>query len=388
LTLGLNNEKFYHSGDLTDDSKEIMRGTFWTVYMADRMLSALRFEPPMVKESDIGVTLPSLPGAVYHPQDNMNELQIAIMSSDEWYIPTPRNLSVNAYLLILVKIHGRIIAFSQEQKSDKKTVPNSDFLFRESALSASLRDWYAAIPEFVRNVLNQINNDKPPLDPVQTWHAAFIMILYYCIKIYLPKQSLLKNIEENIQLASSCSAAREIFLAGCNLADILQSFLKHNPEFLFVPPFVASCIFGTSLMTLIVSKLNLNPTDIIRARENLVIFSSCLHQHASLYNIGNAQKAILDRMMTCDNVTLLFFAIKNLRNMKGESVAAMSSDVLVASETDVLPMAYPTESSLYGDTMLLQSVAIMSNPYNDLMIGSGAENFFDFDLGTTRDLGS
>ena len=186
LSLGLNKEKSYQSAGLSEESKEIMRGTFWTVYVGDRMLSALRFEPPMIKEQDVLVKLPSTPGAVYHPQDNMDELQIAIMSSDEWYIPTPRNLSVHAYMLILVKIHGRIIAFSQETKSEKAVLSKSDFLFRESALSASLRDSYAAIPDFVKNVVAEISSETPPLDPSLTWPAAYIMILYYCIKIYLP----------------------------------------------------------------------------------------------------------------------------------------------------------------------------------------------------------
>ena len=146
-------------------------------------------------------------------------------------------------------------------------------------------------------------------------------------------------------------------------------------------------------MILVVSRMNLNPSDISRGEENLVIYQSCLHQHATLYNIGNAQKAILERMLTCRDPILLCFAIKNLRNMKGESLTTMSSDVLVAfeeDEADNLQPPAPVYSSTspvfggYGDSALLESVAMMANPYGDLMIGTGGDfsEIFDFSMGT------
>ncbi|KAJ3306858.1 hypothetical protein HDV03_003895 [Kappamyces sp. JEL0829] len=404
LSLGLNSESSYTRAGLSEEHKDIMRATWWTVYMADRMLSALRFEPPLIKDVDCGVRLPISASNMNHPQDHIDKLQIAIMSSTEWYVPTPRNLSTEAYLLLLVKIHGRIIAFSQDTKSERIAMTQAEFLFRESALSAALRDWYAAIPDNVRNVLVDIKGDTSPPDPKATWGHAYIMILYYCIKLYLPKQSLLANIQENALLAASCSAAREVFLAGCDLAAILQCFLKLNPEFKHVPPFVASCIFGAGLMVLIVSRMNLNPNDVAMAEVALSTFSACLNQHATLFNIGNPQKALLDRLATCRDPLLLVIAIKSLKNMKGDTVSSLSTDMLVASdepdEDDNFPvdpqrfnnpLQIPQVSTnllgSFSDSALLESVAQMANPYASLLIGGGTvvqddfSNIFDFNMG-------
>jgi hypothetical protein len=395
LSIGLNNEDEYQRQGLSEENKEVMRCTWWTVYLGDRLLSALRFDPPLIRDEDCSALLPSVPGQFYHPQDKMDILQIALMSSKEWYIPSPRKLSISAYLLILVKIHSRIIAFSQESKDPRNKLSRSDYLYRECAIASSLRDWYAAIPDQVRNVVQEINGDKPIKEPKVTWKFAFIMILYNCIRIYLPKRSLLANIKENVGLAATSSAARDIFLAGCDVAAIIQGFLKNNPSFHYVPPFVASCVFGAGLMLLVVSRLNLNPNDIQIAHMNVQTCIACLTQHSNLYNIGTSQKALLERLQTCQEPVLLVLAMNSLKNLKGDAIPSISNNMLQADDgnddlldheeppiplNSLIPPAMPYQGARgFAEPALLESVAQMANPYSDLMMGVKVNDDFGFD---------
>jgi hypothetical protein len=385
----LNSEDEYQRQRLSDEQKEIMRCTWWSVYLGDRLLSALRFEPPLIKDEDCLVTLPCIPGQICHPQDQMDSLQAAIMSSKEWYVPTPRNLSIGAYLLILVKIHGRIIAFSQESKNPRNRLSKADYLYRESAIASALRDWYASIPEHVRNVAQEINSDTPPVNPDITWKNAFIMTLYNCIRIYLPKRTLFYNIKENVTLAATSSAARDIFLAGCDVSIILQGFMKHNPQFLFVPPFIASCVFGAGLMLLVISRLHLNPNDVKLAQLNVQACLTCLNQHAVLYDIGTSQKALLEKLHTCQDPVLLVLAISNLKNMKGDVIPSIQNSMLQFDTEDepldsldqvqqMNSLSFQSmNTNVYTDSALLESVAHMSNPFAELMMGVTDDVSFD-----------
>ncbi|KAJ3259960.1 hypothetical protein HK103_001470 [Boothiomyces macroporosus] len=410
ISIGLNSEEEYKRQGLTDEQKEIMRRTWWTVYLGDRILSALRYESPLIKDEYCLVRLPASPESVFHPQDKMEILETSIMSSNEWYIPTPRNLAHESYLIILVKLHGRIIALSKENKSTRTKLSQAEYLFRECSLSSALRDWYAACPDSIRNVLQDINKDTPPANPKKVWNNAYIMILYYCIKLYLPKKSLLDNIQENVQLAASSSAARETFLAGCDCAAIVQCFLKHNPSFHYVPPFIASCLFGAGIMLLVVSRMNLNPNDVALAEFSYQTVVTSLAQQSALYNIGTSQKALLDRLETCRDPVLLVLAIKSLKNMKGEAYATSSSEMLLADpdeisgatmdalsdgplDTQFRSMGVPMNMGMtaYANTELLETVAELSNPYAELLMGVGMSNpeptfdqLFDFSGGAMQ----
>jgi hypothetical protein len=397
LSIGLNSEEEYKRQGLSEENKEVMRCTWWTVYLGDRLLSALRFEPPMIRDEDCHALLPSIPGQFYHPQDQIDTLQVSLMSSKEWYIPSPRNLSVSAYLLLLVKIHSRIIIFSQEAKDPRNKLSKSEYLYRECTIASSLRDWYAAIPDKVRNVVQEINGDKSIKDPKVTWKFAFIMTLYHCVRIYLPKRTLLGNIKENVTLAASSSAARDIFLAGCDVSAIIQGFMKHNPSFHYAPPFIASCIFGAGLMLLVVSRLNLNPNDIQIANMNVQTCIACLNQHATLYNIGSSQKLLLERLQTCQEPVLLVLAMNSLKNLKGDAVPSIANNMLQADDgTEDLdqteeqqPLSLNALLSSpnipyqgprgFAEPALLESVAQMANPYADLMMGVQMNPDFGFD---------
>jgi hypothetical protein len=346
--------------------------------MGDRILSALRFETPLIKDTDCQALFPTSPTTFNHPQDRMNETQLALMSSTEWYTPTPRNLSSPyCYLIILVKIHSRIITLSQRTHETTK----NDFYYQESAIRGSLRDWYNAVPDEIRNVYAEISKDTPPVNPKKTWFNAFIMILYNCIRMYNEKRDLFLNIEENVALAASSSAAREVFLSGCDLAGILSGFLKYNPSFFYAPPFVAASVFGAGLMVMIVSRLDLNPNDVQMSGMHLQAIISTLTQHSVLYNIGTDQKIVLERLLTCHDPILLTLAMKSMKNMKGEVYSESSANMLSLDAEDP-DFEMPQFNALnmqggqrFKNQELLQSVANMSNPYSDLMMGvSGTED--------------
>jgi hypothetical protein len=379
LSIGLNSEKAYNLHNLSEEQKEVMRCTWWSLYMGDRIMSALRYEPPLIDDLDCKVQLPNL--KELHPQDFSSKVQITLMSTKEWYIPSPRNYSPTAYLIILLKIHNRIIKLSQEIKDR----PNAehDYFYRENAISGSLRDWYAAIPNNVRNAYHEISKPEPPTDPKATWYYAYIMIIYHCVRIYSKKRIITMNIQENVTLAASSSAAREIFLASCDLTAILQGFSKHNSNFYYVPSFLASCVFGAGLMIMVISRLQLNSKDLAVCRLNLQTAIACLGRYNELYNHGYDQKRVLEKLSTCHDPVLLLLALKSLRNLKGDFFTQGSDNMLSVdpevSGEDVNLTFHPYNPSSNGgqqfkNAELLESVAQMANPFSDLMMGVSSKN--------------
>jgi hypothetical protein len=333
---------------------------------------------PLIRDEDCLAYLPASPGLFTHPQDHADSLSIGLMSSSDYYVPSPRNLGVRSYLLILVKIQTRIISLSHDAKTKRTHMTEYERLYRLEAIAGSLRDWYAAIPDKLRNVHQELSGDGPKFNPQETWFNVFVMFLYHCVKIYLHKRSLFANVRENVTMAASSSAAKEIFLAGCDIALLLQGFLKYNPNFLHAPPFIASCIFGAALMVLIVSKLNLNPNDIVLSNLHVQTFLTALNQYSSLYNIGTGQKALFEHLQSCQDPVLLVMALSSLKNLKGDIVPQAGSESLLAGDNgednDQIedfhnsPPRIPS-SRAFAESSLLESVAEMANPYSDLMVG-------------------
>ncbi|KAI8897926.1 hypothetical protein BC833DRAFT_591862 [Globomyces pollinis-pini] len=390
ISIGLNSEEAYTRQGMSEENKEMMRRTWWSIYFGDRLLSALRYENPIITDAQCLIRLPSHPTNQFpqaHPQDYKELLEVGIMSSDELYVLTLRNLSVNAYTVILVKIHSRIAHITTNLKGHSKKKSQALFLLREMTIRSALNDWHNALPDSIRNVLQEINSDIPPADPKTTWNNAFLMFLYHAIKCDLPKLSLFRNIETDANLAASCTAAREVFLSACDCAAILQGFLKHNPSFSYVPPFLAYCIFGVGIMILVVSRMNLNPNDISMADLSYQTIKASLAQQSALYNIGTQQKILLERFETCRDPVLLVLAIKSLGNLRGDSLVDSKVDMLVPSPEEELdehplfnqPTSQPMQMEAFGNSELLESVAEMSNPYADLMMGVGLNNDVKFD---------
>ena len=387
FSIGLNKEREYEKLQLSEDQKEIMRRTWWTVYLGDRILSSLRFEPPMIRDEDCLIHFPADPSHNMHPQDRFESLSIGIMSSTDWFVPSPRGLSIQCYLIILLKIETRIISMTQDVNGRRSKLTESESLYRIESIAGSLRDWYSSLPENLRNVHLEINGDFAPSNPDDVWFRVFIMFLYHCIKIFLRKRALIANVRENGVLAATSSAAKDIFLAGCDIAVLLQGFLTHNPNFYYCPPFIASCIFGAFLMVLMVSRLNLNPNDLQLLNIHMKTYMACLNQHIALYNIGADQKGFIERLQMCQDPVLLVMALSSLKNLKGDMVPTMASGSLLTGDDsndseaidDQPPMTLQGMRHTLADSALLESVAQMSNPYTDLMFGLQVGNDPMFD---------
>ena len=280
-------------------------------------------------------------------------------------------------MILLLKIETRIIAVTQDGNGRRSNLTDSERLYRIECIAGSLRDWYNSIPDNLRNVHLEISGEVPPNNPDDVWFRVFVMFLYHCIKIFLRKRALLTNVRENGALAATSSAAKDIFLAGCDIAVLLQGFLAHNPNFYYCPPFIASCIFGAFLMVLVVSRLNLNPNDIQLLNIHMQTYMACLNQHIALYNIGANQKGFIERLKMCQDPVLLVMALSSLKNLKGDMVPTMASASLLTGDNsndnevgdDIPPMTLQGMRYTLGDTALLESVAQMANPYTDLMVG-------------------
>ena len=351
---------------MTEQTKEAMRSAWWSIYIWDRMLGALRYEEPLIKDHECQVRLLGNSKVLPHSQDHSQVMEIALMSSAETFIPSPRNLCIDNYLILLTKINTRVLNFAID---DSIKPFSSQYYQKELLITASLNEWYSAIPDKVKYVVRDISGDAPPTDKA-TWKRAFMMILYYCHKIAVPKVALLANIEENPDLAASSNAAREIFMAARELHDILQGFLKHNPSFLHAPPFIAPCLFAAGVLVLLLGRLNLTPNDATTIDAIYVTIVNCINLHATLFNVGNAQKMLLEHLSLCQDPTLMVMVIKSLRNMRGDTTEALSREILGGDDDQDDPND-SIHPSLHSSPRMVSSVpqSAINSPHSS--VGGG-----------------
>ncbi|KNC98880.1 uncharacterized protein SPPG_09320 [Spizellomyces punctatus DAOM BR117] len=258
--------------------KETRRRLWWCCFVLDRYAGAAADRSMIINEKDCKVYLPSseISWESLDPSEiakNVSGLptpdsyQIAVLTSTNAFTPGIPAQSPYGYFILLVKIFGKIVEYSNLFKTAQRTnttpalTPDADYQL--SVLDASLRDWFGSLPEWMRVIgdsfVPELTSTNPP-----SWHIAYLHIFYHTCVIVLHRPKMMVTLRD-IRAKSGSAAATSspsfvVCLSSANeISAVLQKVMKTNPDFLYFSPFVAYCIFQSGLVHLMTMQLGATP---------------------------------------------------------------------------------------------------------------------------------
>ncbi|KAJ3011872.1 hypothetical protein HKX48_006610 [Thoreauomyces humboldtii] len=280
--------------NLTWLEKESRRRLWWNCFVLDRYAGAAADRSMIINEKDCRVYLPaeeaeweqgtgttslSTHGGSATPTND--SYQIAVLTSTQTFTPGMASQSPYGYFILLVKIFGKILEYSNTLKNTQRVngatnpalTPDADYQL--SVLDASLRDWFSSLPDWMRDLeadhaaTQAAGGPQGPSGPnPPSFGTAFVHIFYHTCVILLHRPKMMLGAHSRDAQAgtppSGNTASAEILqnasfivcLSSANaIATVIRQVLETNPNFLYLPPFVGFCIFQSGLVHLLASQL-------------------------------------------------------------------------------------------------------------------------------------
>lgn len=267
--------------------QETRRRLWWTCFIMDRYAGAAADRSMIINEKDCKVYLPAtetdwVNGFPSHRNPHPagptspDSYQIAVLTSTAAFTPGIPSPTPYGAFCLLVKIFGKIVDYSNMCKSTQRTSttpalsPDADYQL--SILDASLRDWFAMLPGWMRVVGDEF---VPTFDGigngVQPWLVAYLHIFYHCCVIVLHRPKMMAALKERereaetsarsgsgLSPASAGAAALAenpayivCLSSACEITTILRKVMRTNPNLFYLSPFVGFCIFQSGLVYLV-----------------------------------------------------------------------------------------------------------------------------------------
>ncbi|KAI8802203.1 fungal-specific transcription factor domain-containing protein [Cladochytrium replicatum] len=265
---------------------EERRRLWWCCYILDRYAGAAADRSMIINEKDCRVYLPcpedvfqalgddeeaeqrEQPTATAAAFTHNDSFQIAVLTSTNMFTPGMPHQNSTGYYILLTKIFGKIVEYSNQHKSlsprrghqqvtdghraqavaQGRSFPGPlDADYQLSVLDASLRDWMSSLPDYIRIVDDQFTVNHNP-DSSAAWIPPYLHIYYHTCVILLhrPKMmGLICDTPEQVRYSSCFKACRSAASEICNL---IEKVMKSNPNWNYICPFVAFCIFQSGLI--------------------------------------------------------------------------------------------------------------------------------------------
>ncbi|KAJ3158783.1 hypothetical protein HDU86_002464 [Geranomyces michiganensis] len=278
-------DSFAQSSNLTWLDKEARRRLWWNCFILDRYAGAAADRSMIINEKDCKVYLPSLEShweSATGPSEmaaasggGLNDTyQIAVLTSTNVFTPGLSSQSPYGYFVLLIKIFGKILEYSNLLKTTQRTnvsppalTPDADYQL--TVLDASLRDWFSSLPEWVHDFGldggGKIGTPAP--DGTSPWQTAYLHIFYHVCVIMLHRPRMSASVRGNSGGAGGDTTAISgvavlqnpsfiVCLSSANaVAKVLTLVAQTNPNFLYFSPFLGFCIFQSGLVHLLASQL-------------------------------------------------------------------------------------------------------------------------------------
>ncbi|KAJ3175608.1 hypothetical protein HDU87_006105 [Geranomyces variabilis] len=246
--------------------KEAHRRIWWYCFVQDRYAGAATDRSMIINERDCRSDLPVSDEEWDSATEMMNPLTRDRASAGALGDPAhARPLSFHAYFILLIKIFGRILDHLGVLKSTQLSnvtpalAPDPDHQL--AILDSSLRAWFASLPEWLRSFDFDAEARRRPdaggPNPEHTlWSIAYLHAFYHLsiLMLHRPKMTAIARdlrgafVLQNQSFVISVDSANQI-------GRILNVFKTRNPHFLYMPPYVAVCIFQSALVHVVASQL-------------------------------------------------------------------------------------------------------------------------------------
>ncbi|KAJ3408244.1 hypothetical protein HDV05_005075, partial [Chytridiales sp. JEL 0842] len=312
--------------------KETRRRLWWTCFILDRYAGAAADRSMIINEKDCKVYLPcqenlwcSVSSCSEEPKEAVpvnDPFQITVLTSTNAFTPgIPQQTSIG-YFVLLTKIFGKVVEYSNLFKPNTKQqgassamsgmnggpvtagavlAPNpADKDYQLSILDASLRSWFSALPESMRNLGVEfawdLGSESPP-----SWQVPYLHIFYHTCLILLhrPKMmSSLRDTPQSVQYTPSFSVCQS---SATEIASVIRKVSATNPSFYYFTPFVAFCIFQSGLIHVMSNQVCTESVVVEAARRNAEVHVKALQGIARYWFMAGRLFAVLKNLMDSSN---------------------------------------------------------------------------------------
>ncbi|KAJ3155776.1 hypothetical protein HDU86_004246 [Geranomyces michiganensis] len=249
--------------------KEAHRRIWWYCFVQDRYAGAATDRSMIINERDCRTDMP----VSDEGWENATEMSPATRrktftnaAADSAMAAAP--LSIHAHQVQLMKIFGRILDHLAGLKSTQMSnvtpalAPDPDH--QMAILDSALRAWFTSLPEWIQRYDFEAHARRPPdadgLNPGDTlWPVAYLHAFYYLSVLMLHRPKMIA-IALNVRSPFVLRDPSFVMSMDCanQTARILKNLVSVNPNLLFIPPFVAVCIFQSALVHIVARQLCLN----------------------------------------------------------------------------------------------------------------------------------
>ncbi|KAJ3413964.1 hypothetical protein HDV05_007253 [Chytridiales sp. JEL 0842] len=281
-------------GKLNYFEKEQRRRLWWCCFIMDRYTASAADRSMLIMEKDSRVFPPL---DVYKwlnldpldqepPEDSVDghsAWHLTVLSSTGLFQPSTGTMSGHIFhhYIMIARIYGRVMEYSSLFKNPTPSIPSaaliamSDAELRLAQIETALTEWVQSLPNWMRTPTKSYSHVWSHVDPVTgaynpaPWECAFLHMLYNTAVVLLHRPKMMVHLQSGEVLAGLDSAltssggalsgiqnrhfvaSRE---AANRAADLLELIMEINPDFYWFTPFVAFCVFQTSLVHVVAAQ--------------------------------------------------------------------------------------------------------------------------------------
>ncbi|KAI8818752.1 fungal-specific transcription factor domain-containing protein [Fimicolochytrium jonesii] len=307
--------------------RETRRRVWWGCVITDRYTGVSSDRNMIIDEKDCKVYLPSGDAEWAGPANQLtvvgprteDPFQLAIMTSSSTFTPGMQLQSTLAYYAVLIKIFGKIVERNAElrvaHRSKQTSSPISESDYQLSVLDASLREWFAALPDWMRELGNEFVPELESRNP-PPWSVVYLHMLYYTCVILLHRPKMLEALRQSSSGANALfqNPAFLVCVSSANsIASIASKMAIINPHYIFMTSFVSFSIFQSGLVHLLCLQLGsqgiLTPsqaqaTFVAQAPRNVTLHLEALKSISKFYFLPNKGYLIYKNLLDTCNASL------------------------------------------------------------------------------------
>ncbi|TPX33152.1 hypothetical protein SeMB42_g07511 [Synchytrium endobioticum] len=303
-------EAYAASGRLSWLERETRRRLWWCCFVLDRYAGAAADRSMIINEKDCRVYLPfneSLwnsvqsaddePAGAMGPSDNF---QIAVLTSTNTFTPGIPLQNPIGYFILLTKVFGKIVEYSNQFKNYQRTNPNAtsnpDADYQLSILDASLRDWFASLPHWMRQIGDQFVYEISSTS-ASSWHTAYLHIFYHTCVILLHRPKMMAGLRDYPPTVQFSPSFMLCHTSAQEISQIIGKIAVTNPCFHFFTPFVGFCIFQSGLIHVMASQVSTDPGVVSTAQRNVENHVQALQGTAKFWFMAGRLHAVLKNLI-------------------------------------------------------------------------------------------
>ncbi|KAJ3104976.1 hypothetical protein HDU96_008753 [Phlyctochytrium bullatum] len=240
------------------------------------------------------------------------------------------------YFVLLTKIFGKIIEYTNIHKTAGKNGASGNFVsgplgapakmpqgqdpdYQLSILDASLRTWFANIPDWMRNLGNEFTDDLASENP-PSFGVAYLHIFYHTCLILLHRPKMMTILRENPKNVQRSPAFSVCHNSASEVTAVIRKVQTVNQDLYYMTAFVAFCIFQSGLIHVMAAQVSSDAQVVENSKRNADLHLSALAGVAKYWFMAGRLHDVLKGLIATSGM------MKEAGSMIMSGAAAAESD--------------------------------------------------------------